>query len=483
MDKNYYEVIRYNFNYDIQQNKIEYNLPEFKEILKKEQDFLNLRKIYKNTRYFRNYFNKFIEETTIIFSDGKKNDIYLTFNKPDDMNNHKLYHNAFILDFDKEGDEKYDLINATIFFYPDYKNLSIYEIIKYQYEPTIKKIKYMFNHLNDNGYFFFNVFQFDSKIIKLINLLLLIFERIFIYKARLTYRVYCFNYNPIIYKDTFLNLLENIEYIKIDSLINLEKLSNMIYKRLNFFNSIIDSIKNNDLIKYYSEVDKYHINAYINIQYANQNSPINPVLRDDIRNVLNINHLEIKDNYINSVVFPIEGNGIYNLIITNKLNYCLQIGMEFGIISFYILLGLDKLNNSDSKLVSIDEFQESRWHNFGLNLIKLNGFTKYHKLYLESSYLLLPKLLDIEINKYDLIFISGWHNFDYILLCILFASMLLKIDGYLVISNKYNNRVNKCLNYIDTNYNNFKKIESNSFLAIYKKTNEDKKEFNDYNNF
>jgi len=157
--------------------------------------------------------------------------------------------------------------------------------------------------------------------------------------------------------------------------------------------------------------------------------------------------------------------------------------MEFGIISFYILLGLDKLNNSDSKLVSIDEFQESRWHNFGLNLIKLNGFTKYHKLYLESSYLLLPKLLDIEINKYDLIFISGWHNFDYILLCILFASMLLKIDGYLVISNKYNNRVNKCLNYIDTNYNNFKKIESNSFLAIYKKTNEDKKEFNDYNNF
>jgi hypothetical protein len=280
--------------------------------------------------------------------------------------------------------------------------------------------------------------------------------------------------------------LENIEYIKIDSLINLEKLSNMIYKRLNFFNSIIDSIKNNDLIKYYSEVDKYHINAYINIQYAEENLKPNFQLEDDIRNVLNINHLEIKDNYINSVVNSTEGNEIYNLIVTNKLSCCLEIGMEYGINSFYILLGLDKLdklNNSDSKLVSIDEFQESRWHNFGVNLIKLNKFEKYHKMYIEPSYLLLPKLLDLEIKKYDLIFISGWHNFDYILLCILFASMLLKIDGYLVINNKYNNRVNKCLNYIDTNYNNLKKIEGNYLLSIYKKTIEEKKEYNEFNNF
>jgi hypothetical protein len=178
MYKNYYEVIRYNFNYDIQQNKIEYNLPEFKEILKKEQDFLNLRKIYKNTRYFRNYFNKFLNDTAKIFSDGKTNQIYISFNKPDDVRNHKLEKNTFIMDYDIESNEKYDFINATIFYYPDYKNLSIEELIKYQYEPTIKKIKYMFNHINENGYFYFALFQFDSKIIKLINLLLLIFEKI-----------------------------------------------------------------------------------------------------------------------------------------------------------------------------------------------------------------------------------------------------------------------------------------------------------------
>ena len=42
MDKNYFEINRYNFSYDIEKNnKIEYNLPNFKEILIKEQDFLN----------------------------------------------------------------------------------------------------------------------------------------------------------------------------------------------------------------------------------------------------------------------------------------------------------------------------------------------------------------------------------------------------------------------------------------------------------
>ena len=484
MENNYYEVNRYNFNYDIQQNKIEYNLPEFKEILQKEQDFLNLRKIYKNTRYFRNYFNKFIEETSTIFSDGKTNQVYISFNKPSDARNHKLEKNTFVMDYDKEGDEKYDLINATIFYYPDYKNLSINEIIKYQYEPTIKKIKYMFNHINENGYFDFNVFQFDSKIIKLINLLLLVFDRIFIYKGRLTYRVYCFNYSPIIYKDLFLNLIDNIEYIKIDPIINLEKLSNMINNRLVYFNNIVSSIKNNDLVKYFSIVDKYHLNSYVNIQYARLNLPINFQLEDDIQNILNINHLEIRYNYINSVINPSEGNEIYNLVIKNKLSNCLEIGMEYGINSTFILLGLDKLasnKNLSPKLVSIDEYQESRWHNFGIKLIKLNNFEKYHKMYIEPSYLLLPKLLDAD--KYDLIFISGWHNFEYILLCVLFASMLVKVDGYIVINNMYNNRVNKCINYIDNNYNNLTKENSDSSLVIYKKNNEEKKDYNEFNNF
>ena len=98
------------------------------------------------------------------------------------------------------------------------------------------------------------------------------------------------------------------------------------------------------------------------------------------------------------------------------------------------------------------------------------------------DFLALPKLIE-RGEKYDLIFISGWHNFEYILLCVLFASMLVKVDGYIVINNKYNNRVNKCINYIDSNYNNLTKVNGDSSLVIYKKNNEEKKDYNEFNNF
>jgi len=480
MNENIFEINRYKFNYTIEKEKVDIIIPNNDRNLKEEQKFLDLRKKYKNTREFRYYFNLFLNEHFITFGDQKqKNQIYISFDTKNKERNYNLEKKTFIMDKDIEGDEKYDLVNASIFAYNEIKNLDIYERIKYQYIPTIKKIKYMLNHINNEGYFFLCFCELDSNITKVINLLLLLFDRIIIRNVRLLVTVFCFNYNPIIFKDEFLNLLNKLENVKISPLIDLKEFSDKLYQTILFKLDIAISISKNNLQKYFLIVDKVHLNNYINIQYAKNNNLINFQLEDDIKNILNKNHLIIKNNKIDCIINTVEGNAIYNLIIKNKLNKCIEIGMDYGIISTYILLAFDKLEKN-VKLISIDKFQEIRWHNFGLNLIKLNDFNKYLTFYNEPLYTVLPKLIT---NKYNLIFISGWNTFDHIMICITFASMLLTDDGFLIINNKYNNRVNKCIRYIDSNYKNFKKIDTDNTLVIYQKNTEDNRVINYYNNF
>jgi len=480
MNENIFEINRYKFNYTIEKEKVDIIIPNNDRNLKEEQKFLDLRKKYKNTREFRYYFNLFLNEYFITYGDQKqKNQIYISFDTKNKERNYSLEKKTFIMDKDIEEDEKYDLINATIFAYNEYKNFNIKDRIEYQYIPTIKKIKYMLNHINNEGYFFISFFGLDSNIIKIINLLLLLFERIIIFNSKTAFLILCFNYNPIIFKDEFLKLLNKLENIKIEPLIDIKELSEKVYQRILFKLDIVISISKNNLNKYFSIVDKIHLNHYINIQYAKNNDPINFQLEDDIKNILNKNHLSINNNKIDCIINTVVGNAIYNLIIKNKLIKCIEIGMDYGIISTYILLALEKLEKN-VKLVSMDEYQQSRWHDFGLKLIELNDFNKYLTFYNEPSYLVLPRLLS---DKYNLIFISGWNTFDHIMICITFASMLLIDDGYLIINNKYNSRVNKCIKYIDSNYKNFIKITTDNTLVIYKKNIEDNRAINYYNNF
>jgi hypothetical protein len=207
---------------------------------------------------------------------------------------------------------------------------------------------------------------------------------------------------------------------------------------------------------------------------------LNSQLEQDIYNIININHLPIKNNYIDSYILPIEGNQIYNLIITNRLNKCIQIGMEYGITTIYILLGLNKLKLK-SNLITIDEYQKSRWNNFGIKLVELNNLTKLYSFYEEPSYIALPKLL--EKDTYNMVFINGWNTFDYILLCIAYASILLDVDGFLILNNKYSSTVNKCIKYIDNNYSNMTKIETENELIIYKKNNNNLREIDFFSDF
>jgi len=190
----------------------------------------------------------------------------------------------------------------------------------------------------------------------------------------------------------------------------------------------------------------------------------------------------LQSGVTNSSIKPVEGNFLYNTILKYNCLKCMEVGMAYGISSMYILLALKKNLNSNKRLDSIDPFQSTQWKNFGVNLVKSIKMDKYHILYENTSYRILPELLEKK-ESYDLIFIDGWHTFDYTLLDFFYANLLLKKDGIIIVDDAYHQGVNKCLKYIDTNYKHYKRIQSPSTVGAYQKITEDVRTWDYHNNF
>jgi len=480
-----FEVSRYNFNYSIDKRKHIYSLPDNKEILKNGQEFYDIRVNYRDNVLYKNiwYGNKSrpyinIEDVLSKSFISTDNILYIHF----DVSFYKNLKNDYLVGKDNLRDKcknKYDFIKANLFKYDDIKNLNIQERIEYQFKPTIIKILTVFECLNKNGGLIFQLFGYDSNTIKLINLLLLLFERIIIYHSW----VVCLDYNQIISKDKFKELIDNIEYVKIDETIDLNNLSYYMLDSSKIYLNIIKSIANKDFELYFNIVDKLFLNQYIEFQYTQNNINIDYEFEKQLYENLKLTSVSIQENTnINSSIKPVEGNFLYNIIHEHKLKRCLEVGMAYGISSMYILLGLKKLKKDDIKLDSIDPFQETQWNNFGVKLVKKIKMDKYHKLYEDKSYIILPKLLEKK-NEYDLIFIDGWHTFDYTLLDFFYANLLLRKGGIIVIDDAYHQGVNKCLKYLDSNYKNYKRIKSPSTVGAYEKIGDDNREWSFHVNF
>ena len=480
-----FEVSRYNFNYTIDKNKHKYSLPDNKEILKNMKEFNDFKVKYKDNALYKNiwYENKsrpYIHIDNVLIKQyvSTNNILYIHF----DVTFYKNLKNDYLVGKDNLKEKcknKYDFIKATIFKYDDIKNLNIQERIEYQFKPTVIKILTVFECLNKNGGLIFQLFGFDSNTIKLISLLLLLFERIIIYHGW----VVCLDYNQIISKDKFKELIDNIEYVKIDETIDLKKLSQHMLDSSNTDLDLMISIKKKDFETYFQILDKLFLNQYIEYQYTQKNNDVNYEFEKQLYENLKLTSISIQENTnINSSIKPIEGNFLYNLIHEHKLKRCLEVGMAYGISSMYMLLGLKKLKKDDIKLDSIDPFQETQWNNFGVKLIKKIKMEKYHKLYEDKSYIVLPKLLEKK-NEYDLIFIDGWHTFDYTLLDFFYANLLLKKGGIIVIDDAYHQGVNKCLRYLDSNYKNYKRIKSPPTVGAYEKIGDDEREWSFHTNF
>jgi predicted O-methyltransferase YrrM len=314
--------------------------------------------------------------------------------------------------------------------------------------------------------------------IKLVNLLLLLFNHIYYFNDC----ILCFEFNSIIQKDNFINLLNNIDNVKITPLINLEKISTHLLNHINLNLEILNTIKNNNLDKYFEITNKLYFDEMIEQQIHNKNKNINIKFEEELLDHLKLMVNSFQEEKKESSIKSEEGLTIYNTIIQNNFTKCLEIGMGYGISSIYILLALKKSINNDKKLVSIDMLESKQWKNFGIKILKFFEMIKYHQLIENMHYIELPKIVEMKEN-FDFIFINSWYSFENMIVILFYCSKILRKDGIIIINEIYQPNIYKCIKFIDNNYKFFKKINSYPSLAVYQKVNDDNRSWDYYNNF
>ena len=88
------------------------------------------------------------------------------------------------------------------------------------------------------------------------------------------------------------------------------------------------------------------------------------------------------------------------------------------------------------KHYAIDPNQSTQYQNIGRTLLKDAGLIDFVEVMEIPSYRALPILLEQCISnvipKFHLIYIDGWHTFDYTLLDFFYADLILETNGVIV---------------------------------------------------
>jgi predicted O-methyltransferase YrrM len=140
---------------------------------------------------------------------------------------------------------------------------------------------------------------------------------------------------------------------------------------------------------------------------------------------------------------------ITGLVSQLEAKKTLEVGMAMGCSTLAIMEGLP----ADGLHVAIDPNQTLKggfgWHGIGLESVRRGGFADRVRLIEQPSYLALPQLLS-EGEQFDLIFIDGWHSFDYAFMDYFYSDLLLRDGGVLVMDDWRMPQVYQVIRFIET---------------------------------
>lgn len=365
----------------------------------------------------------------------------------------------------------YNILSETL--YNKIKNKNFCDREGLLYNNRLKIISYLYKFLNIGGTFDIRFMALnDTNIIDIYYILCYMFENIIIYSNT---RLICTNFNPVLDKNDIEKMLSN--KCSIEPKPNLDKLLEYFSNTLNYL------IKKSTLLL---ETKK---NEYLNLvmnEMLTSCKYYNKKIVDKVLIIMNNSIIEqFKSIFIDNKLIDISeqfngiiGKYITDLIDNNKIKKCLEIGMDYGIISFYIL------SNLNTELISIDPYQKTKFNNNGIKMLKELNLNKFHKIYKQQPYYVLPKLLTKKDYYYfDFIYINSFHTFDHSLINFFYSDVLLKLNGFIIIDNALDHGIAKCIKYIETNYLFYNKIESPITIAVFKKINQDDREWNFHKHF
>ena len=430
----------------------------------------NINKInIKNQYYLWQLLNFDINNSYNILSKDFNKDFYIS--KVTNNGNNTKYIGTVDEVKKKYKNILYNMVSESLFI--KIKDFDLCKREELIFNNKLMIISYLFDFLERDGDFFLATMGFcNDQVIEIFYILSYMFDYCIIYNS--TY-ILCKSFNPVLKKSAFEKIIKtNFSFepkFELNKLVNY--LENNLKYQINKFNVLLDKNENlfldyvlNDLVSSFKYYNKNILDQFL--------IDFNKSIIDAFKRV----YIKNKTIKFSSAINGKEGKFITDLIDKHELSNCLEIGMAYGISSFYIL------SVKNTKLISIDPYQKEQWSNNGMNLIKEFNFQKRHKLMEMKSYIALPKLLEKNQNKFDFIFIDGFHTFDYTLLDFFYSNLLLKINGYILIDDALHHGVNKCIEYIKNNYlDSYKKIDSPVTFALFKKINEDKREWNFHKNF
>jgi predicted O-methyltransferase YrrM len=149
---------------------------------------------------------------------------------------------------------------------------------------------------------------------------------------------------------------------------------------------------------------------------------------------------------LHSAIDPEEGLFLERIVSSDpSVKRTLEVGCAYGLSSLHICKALQ--GRPGAKHTILDPFQNSQWDGAGIRNLEEAG-VDYFEWIEELSEVALPRLLEGQEGRYDLVFVDGWHTLDHTLLDCFYATRLLRTGGYLVVDDIVLPPVRKALQYI-----------------------------------
>jgi predicted O-methyltransferase YrrM len=134
---------------------------------------------------------------------------------------------------------------------------------------------------------------------------------------------------------------------------------------------------------------------------------------------------------ISGSIAPWEAEFFQGIIARLEPKYCLETGIAYGVSTAVICEGLSKLGG-ERKLWGVDPCQITEFGGAALAALEQCGTRELFELLEGPSHIMLPKLLEQSV-KLDLVFIDGWHTFDYTLIDLFYGDKMLRPGGMMLL--------------------------------------------------
>ena len=151
--------------------------------------------------------------------------------------------------------------------------------------------------------------------------------------------------------------------------------------------------------------------------------------------------------FIRAGMSPEELVRLHELVSKQPGANVLEVGMGSGTSSLVILSALSL--SGGGRLTSVDPFQTETFGRDGVTRVHGAGFGHLHRLIEKPDYLALPELLAAG-ERFDFVLVDGYHSFDYTLVDVFYADLLLRSGGLLAVHDSSWPAVLESLRFIET---------------------------------